>query len=381
MAISKTQRWLDLIVFLVRHRFPVDVDQVMEGVPAYRQKRRAAESKEPAARDRELAALRRMFERDKAELRDAGIPLETREYTIDHGTELAIGYELKGKDFYLPYLRLVAGDEPGDGGAAPRDRDRAPSGVSGLSRPLDLGIDDLQTAANALRRVRDLPASPLAREARTALSKLTFDAPPDALRDDPVLHADAPESEAVRATVRALRGALVERRRVTFAYYGIQRDATTDRDVAPWGLLFQHAHWYLIGADGTRDGERRVFRASRIRDGTLEVGPPGAYEIPAGFDASSYAAREAWELGEDEPVVADVRFAFPLSLWAERNGKGDAVERLEDGAAVRRFRVRQTDPFLRWLQSFAGDAVVVRPPGLRDAQRALARRTLEVYGD
>ena len=35
MSISKTQRWLDLIAFMVRHRFPVSVEQIMEGVPAY----------------------------------------------------------------------------------------------------------------------------------------------------------------------------------------------------------------------------------------------------------------------------------------------------------------------------------------------------------
>ncbi len=47
-----------------------------------------------------------MFERDKDELRSAGIPLETREYLID-GVEKALGYELAARDFYLPYLRLV----------------------------------------------------------------------------------------------------------------------------------------------------------------------------------------------------------------------------------------------------------------------------------
>lgn len=36
--ISKTRRWLDLIAFLVKHRFPVAVDQIMESVPAYEPK-------------------------------------------------------------------------------------------------------------------------------------------------------------------------------------------------------------------------------------------------------------------------------------------------------------------------------------------------------
>lgn len=87
---SKTQRWLDLIAFLVRHRFPVDVDQVMNGVPAYRSKWNSGEVKDKQT-------VRRMFERDKDELRSAGIPLETRDYLID-GVEKAQGYELASRD-------------------------------------------------------------------------------------------------------------------------------------------------------------------------------------------------------------------------------------------------------------------------------------------
>ncbi len=373
VRISKSQRWLDLIAFLVRHRFPVDVDQVMNGVPAYREKWNSGS-------ETDKATVQKMFERDKSELRDAGIPLKTREYTIDHGTDLAIGYELQGRDFYLPYLRIVRGETtPDEDGGETRSASPSPS-PSGFSRPLDLGMEDYQAAVDGLRRVRDLPGSPLSREARTALSKLTFDTPPDTIREDPVVYADTPESSDTTDLTRALRDALTARARVRFTYHGIHRDTATDRDVAPYGVLFQHAHWYLIGADATREGDLRVFRVSRIQASTLTTGDPGAYDVPGSFDASSYAAREAWELGEDRPVVADVRFAFPLSLWAERNGKGRAVEEAEEGAVVRRFDVRQTDPFLRWLQSFAGDAVVVSPPELRDAQRELARRTLEVYG-
>ncbi|HSH46426.1 MAG TPA: hypothetical protein VK966_11335, partial [Longimicrobiales bacterium] len=100
MNISKTQRWLDLIAFLVKRRFPVAVEDLMEGVPAYAEKWRTED-------DTKRASVRRMFERDKDELRRAGIPLETVPYTIDYGAEEVLGYQLATKDFYLPYLRLV----------------------------------------------------------------------------------------------------------------------------------------------------------------------------------------------------------------------------------------------------------------------------------
>jgi predicted DNA-binding transcriptional regulator YafY len=63
-AITKTQRWLDLLAYLVGRRLPVAVDELMERLPAY-------------ARQPNPDTARRTFERDKDELRKAGIPIET----------------------------------------------------------------------------------------------------------------------------------------------------------------------------------------------------------------------------------------------------------------------------------------------------------------
>jgi proteasome accessory factor B len=71
MSTSKTQRWLDLLAVLVGRRVPVTVDQIMEQVPAYRDRWETGDQ-------RTRASVGRMFERDKDELRSMGIPLETR---------------------------------------------------------------------------------------------------------------------------------------------------------------------------------------------------------------------------------------------------------------------------------------------------------------
>lgn len=106
------------------------------------------------------------------------------------------------------------------------------------------------------------------------------------------------------------------------------------------------------------------------------------YDVPAGFDLADYARLEAWELGagDDAGLAARVRFEFPASLWVGRNRYGRRVEELSGGAAVREFDVHQVDPFLRWLQAFAGEATVVAPWELREEQIALARQTAALYG-
>jgi predicted DNA-binding transcriptional regulator YafY len=372
VAITKTQRWLDLIAFLVQHHFPVAVDDIMEAVPAYREKWRSE-------RESDRAAVRRMFERDKDELRAAGVPMETVQYSIEHGAEQAIGYRLAARDFYLPYLRIVsrAGGEGGEGGEGAGGR---AAGATARSRTLELEPTQAALAADALRRVAELPASPFPREARSALAKLAFDLDLDALGTSPVLFADGHTTGGVRETLRLLTDAVRHRKRVRFRYHGIHRGQPTDRDVAPHGLLYNHGHWYLIGHDATRDA-MRVFRLGRME--APELGDAGAgpdFDPDPAFDVADYARREPWELGDEQPLPCDVRFDFPLSLWAERNGHGTPVRELTGGATVRRFQVRQVDPFLRWLQSFAGDAVVVEPSELRLAQAELARQTLDVYG-
>ena len=364
MAISKTQRWLDLIAFLVQRRYPVSIDQVMEGVPAYTRKWKSESEK-----DRE--SVRRMFQRDKDELRALGMPLETLKYDIEYGTEKTEGYTLSSRDFYLPYLRIV-GEESGERGKAKR------------AGEVELDREVASTAVDALKRVADLPGFGLAEEARSALRKVAFDLEVDDLEGAPVLYVDRPGAAEIRERMALLTDAVRSRKKVRFRYHGIYRGEPTDRTVCSYGLLFQGGHWYLIGHDELRD-DVRVFRLGRMED--VEVNTKAAktpdYEVPPEFDLTDYTRLEPWELGagEEAGLGARVRFAFPALLWVARNGYGELVEEEPGGATIRQFDVHQVDPFLRWLQGFAGEATVVSPTELRDEQVALARKTAAVYGE
>ena len=103
--ISKTQRWLDLIAFLVGRHLPVEAERIMEAVPAYAEKYQEGDE---TARQ----TVRRMFERDKDELRDLGIPIETVPLSLYHGAEEVLAYRLSNRDFYLPYLKIISPDAP-----------------------------------------------------------------------------------------------------------------------------------------------------------------------------------------------------------------------------------------------------------------------------
>lgn len=385
--ITKLQRWLDLIAYLVGRRLPVSVDELMERVPAYAEKWRGGD-------DTSRATARRTFERDKRELREAGIPIETVTYTVDYGSRRREGYRLATSDFYLPYLEIAArageAADADDGAGRTPDGDGADGGEGerGADVPsVELDGEDVATAVDALERALRRPSFPFEREARSALRKLTFDLADDDLGGTPVLYPDRPAAGEVAGRLRALAGALLDRKRVRFRYGGIRRGEATDRDVAPYGLFFQHGEWYLVGADAARDGEIRVFRVDRTTEVEPETSSPGTpdFEVPEGFEVRGYLDREAWELGgdggEEDAVDTRVLFRFPASLRVRRRGRGETVEIRGDGAVVRRFEVRQTGPFVRWLATFRGDAEVLSPPELRRELGDMAAEVARLYDD
>ncbi len=360
--ISKVQRWLDVVAFLAARRFPVSTDELWAHVPAY--------ARGVDGTEKEKAAVRRMFERDKDELRALGIPIETVTFRINWGTEESSGYVLARKDFHLPYLRLVReaeGDAAGDSGAA-----------------FDVTEEEARAALDGLRELAAVPSFPLARQARSAFRKLAFDLEPELVGETPVLYAEDPEAVATADVLRALSAALLARKRVRFRYHAIQRDRISERTVRGYGLVFQHGRWYLVGHDEDRGAVRmfRVGRMSRLEPNARAPGTPD-FAVPDDFALDAYAGRKAWELGGEgeRPIEATVLFRFPRSLWAERNGHGALVEARDDGSQLRRFRVHRRDPFLRWVLSLAGDARVTSPDDLRDEFRGMVRAVANRYRD
>ena len=355
---TKLQRQLDLIAYLVGRRLPVQVDELMQKIPAY-----AAKLREHDAVSQD--SVRRMFERDKDDLRAAGIPIRTIEYHVDG--QVQEGYAIQRRDFYLPYLRLVAQADPEDAEYMEPAREAT----------VRISKSDAPLALEALRRVSDVPSFPFAEEARSAFRKLAFDLNPSAFAENrSVLFVDRPGAAELNDKLRVLSDALMARKRVSFGYRGMYRGVEDDRSVAPYGLLFQHGHWYLIGHDDMRD-DIRVFRVGRMTSLERNRKAPGTpdYEIPDGFDLNDYTGRQPWELGDDDepPIRARVRFRFPQNLWAARNGFGVLEYEESDGSAVRRFEVHQINPFLRWVLTLQNDAEIIDPPDLREELRRMAR--------
>lgn len=358
---AKAQRWVDLIAALLSNRFDVSFEKLARDVPAY-----LADGSVDAGQP--SASLKRMFERDKKELRALGVPIET----IGAEGDPESAYRLRSADFYLPYLSTIT--PRGRVGARETDR----YGYRSLAR-LTFEPDELVAVEEASRRARELGDPTLAADAESAMRKLAFDLPIDPEATPANEHLVPPRVRVDPALLETIGDALVHRKRITFQYASMNSRTVSEREVEPYGLFFLNGHWYLAARQ--TDGELvRNFRVSRMRDIAVNgrLATPD-YQIPRWFDLREHGrSRQAWELGDGDVTEVVVEF---------RGRSGAAVAGAQLGTPHggdpdrRTFRVRRMDAFSRWLLSFGGEAIPVDPPELVALFAEQIQATRGLYAD
>ncbi|MEP7346358.1 MAG: hypothetical protein ABI877_13900, partial [Gemmatimonadaceae bacterium] len=145
----KVQRWTDLLAALLCRQRAITFEEIAREVPGYTEK----------AKD----AAKRMFERDKKELKAFGVPIESE----GEEGEKDFRYRLRTADFYLPYLSVTTSR----GKSAPTKVDRY--GYHSL-KSLSFDADELRAVAEGASRAQQLGSAPLAADATSAMRKLAF---------------------------------------------------------------------------------------------------------------------------------------------------------------------------------------------------------------
>lgn len=351
MAISKAARWLDLLAYLLQHRFPVSREQIFEHVRGY-----------DGGSD---ATRRQRFERDKRDLKALGVELMTRSIPHEAGSEQAIGYRLRGTGVYLPYFELL--DQP--------ETDRPYRGLARMS----LSAEELALLDRATRRLSQQPGTPLAEPAAGVRRKLGFDLPFAADAAERVLAVPIPDEG--RRALAVLQGATSERAAVRCRYYSIGRDEESTREIEPYGLMFQWSHWYAVGRARDRDAVR-VFRVDRMKSAERLTGPEAQFDPPATFDIREYMDRAPWELGEGPAVDAVVRLEFPDWIWVRNRGLARInPEGGDRGPAVAEMAVRDEAAFLRWALTMGSRVTIERPHSMARKLDLLRQQVAALYTD
>jgi proteasome accessory factor B len=297
-AVDRVERLTNLLALLLETSRPLTLVQIAG----------ALEGQYP---DKE-STRRAAFERDKAALREIGVPIET---TVLSGPEAgSSGYWIDRDRYELTDLHL----EP--------DEMRA-----------------LQVAVAAVRPTRG----------REALWKLGL----DTVEGDVAVSATVPEL----AGLPALREAAARRIAVTFRYHG------TVRRLDPYGLLLRTGFWYVVGRDHTHD-ELRTYRVDRI-EGEVALLDGNTFERPAGYDLRSAFPLDPKELGAaGADSVAVVRVDARRAAGVGRElGAERVVRRGADGSIDVEVPCANVAAFRSWVLGLMEHAVVLGPPDVRAA--------------
>ncbi|GGP84116.1 helix-turn-helix transcriptional regulator [Saccharothrix coeruleofusca] len=313
MATARAERLVNLVLCLLSTRQYLTAERIRAIVPGYAD----------ASTDE---AFFRMFERDKTELRDLGVPLETGRSGAFDAVD---GYRIARRDYEL-----------GD---------------------VDLEPDEAAAVALAAR-LWDSPQ--LTGAAHGALIKLR------AAGVDVDQDVHVPVEPKVRATEPAfppLLAAVQEGRVVEFDYRRPVPVEVRKRTVEPWGVVAWRGRWYLVGHDRDRDAPR-CFRLSRIVGEVRAVGRPGAVARPDDVDLLSFVAR----------TQRDPQTTATAKLWVAK-GRGQGVrrrarplgEREHDGVPgdVLEIELRFPDSAAGWIAGFGEDVVVLEPETLAKTVR------------
>lgn len=306
MSRRKTERLLGLVVCLLSSERYLTALQIRDAVPGY-----------PDSFD----AFKRMFERDKEELRELGIPLETGS---NSPLDEEAGYRIPRQAYVLPEIRL----EPDEAAV-------------------------LSLAARVWRQAE------LAGAAAGALLKLRAAGVDAEETPQPGIE---PRLQAGEAAFGPLWQAVRDRRPVTFAYRAAGRSEPQQRRLEPWGVVNRHGRWYVAGHDTDR-GAVRVFRLGRIEGPVRFTGPAGAVTVPEGTDV-----RETVREWDTHPP------AQRSAVLQVRQGAGHGLRRY--AAAVRPgppgwdlvdAPFSDVGWFAEHLASFGAAVIAVEPADLREA--------------
>jgi proteasome accessory factor B len=317
---SKTERLINLVAMLLAARRPVTLERIRQAIPDYKQEN--------------PASFKRMFERDKKELREMGVPIEV-EPLDPFGEEQ--GYRIPREGYYLPEIDFTPEEKAA------------------------LFLVSQAVASEGL---------PLSPEVESAFLKLSPDFGDGVLLQPGSYPMYFVGSSSTREDLHRLWDAVLRRKRVRFSYQSMNREAPETREVDPYGLFYRHGCWYLVGHCHLR-GEIRCFRLDRIRS-EVEPAYPGSaapdFERPPGFRLEDYSRKFPWEFEEGERAYhARVLFS-PKVAWMVERDLGDryTFEPGDDGGGVLHLEVRNEEGMIHWLMGFGEDAVVLSPPELRE---------------
>lgn len=299
MSKRKSERLVNLLILLLSTKAFVTRHQIRATIEGYR--------------GQTDAAFERMFERDKEELRQLGIPIVTGTNEPDQDVE--DGYRILRSEFELPPLSFTP-------------EELAVLGAAALVWQDTVAADE---TASALGTLRAAGLDPDVERLQTLRPRIPGEPGFDVVRE-----------------------AIAERREIEFGY----RDQT--RRVQPWRLQQRRGRWYLLGHDVVK-GEPRRFKLARFTAAPQTVGRAGAFEEPASELVDPLLQFTA----DTEHVTATVAVRQGRGGDLRRFATGPSLQSGPEGFDVLEVAAPRAETLIAEVLSLGSDAVLIAPAEFR----------------
>jgi len=317
------ERLFSLVLALIATEIGLTKSDILSTVQGYRQR---------FLSDGDNSNLERQFERDKDDIRELGIPLETVHPLDDPGNNHLLRY-------------------------------RIPKGLYNLPADVSFSPDELMLLKLAATVWREGSLSAESRRALTKLNSLGVDS------SDPVL-GYAPHLRARDASFAPLSKALDHGQVVAFLYLKPGESSPRRRRVAPRALVLHGGRWHLYGTDQDADATR-TFLLSRI------VGPvvivPGETFLPSGEGMGQQALDELDALWQANIAELDVEAGSDAAVRLSKRKAGkpmaDTSPTGNDAESTLTLHYTDVDILADELAGYGPEVYVRSPLALRQAVR------------
>ena len=294
MAAEKLERILKLLSELLNASTPKTADELRTKINMYPDN---------------LVAFRKQFSRDKAALKEMGVPLEV--IPVGPAGNTAEAYFVDNNEYYLPDLHLS-------------EEELAQLNYAANSVHLLGGI----TEEEALRKLGGYSEEQGDHEATATLGNFQI--------------------------LNVLFEALSQRKRVTFNY------SSKPRIVEPHLLQFKGEHWYLTGIE-IEEGSTKSYRTDRIQN--LQTSEnTDQYSLPETLSGADFSY---FSYGDDTPVTAKLLIDKTYINWVEQN-LDMSVSVNNDGDGIAEFQVRNHESFINRVLLLLHHAEILEPDLLRN---------------
>lgn len=307
------ERLFSLVLALLATDHGLTKNQILSTVQGYRQR---------YVTNGDNANLERQFERDKDDIRDLGVPLETIE-------------------------------SPGQAGNNQNLRYRIPRGAYELPRDITFSAEESTLLSLAAMVWREGSMSGESRRAIIKLKSL------DVETLEPVL-AYAPRVRMRDSSFEPLSAAIDKNHTVRFDYLKPGETLASTRTVSPLALIQFQGRWHCTAIE-QKSGERRTFLLRRIVGKVTNVGKSTATPAPDEADRGLEELQEVWDSHLAEIIVQ------PASDAETRLSKRRGATATDDGQLTLHYV--DINIFADELASYGPEVLVVAPTELAHAVR------------